>query len=144
MDRGYGEVFEESEALPGDDPFEAPLRFTHRFAFGDAPGEIVLGGGMDTRAGQHDGVESAVELSIAGSDEPMTGGQPGGGRDRCGAGESAKAASDRNRPACDQLIRTWAALIAPMPGSASSWGRLAVTRWVSSCSRSSASALSVR
>jgi hypothetical protein len=58
--------------------------------------------------------------------------------------KAANAAPEPNRPVCDQLIRTWAALIAPTPSRASSCGWAEVTRWVISRSRSSASARSVR
>jgi hypothetical protein len=34
----------------------------------------------------------------------------------------AKAASERSRPGCDQLISTWAAVTGPTPGWASSAG----------------------
>jgi hypothetical protein len=37
----------------------------------------------------------------------------------------AKAASERSRPGCDQLISTWAAVMGPMPGWASSAGATA-------------------
>jgi hypothetical protein len=40
---------------------------------------------------------------------------------------AAKAASERSRPACDQLTSTWAALIGPTPDSSSSHGATAAT-----------------
>lgn len=41
--------------------------------------------------------------------------------------KAANAASDRSRPACDQLTRIWAALIGPIPGNSSSHGATAAT-----------------
>jgi hypothetical protein len=40
---------------------------------------------------------------------------------------AAKAASERNRPACDQLTSTCAALRGPTPGTSSSHGAAACT-----------------
>ena len=51
----------------------------------------------------------------------------------------AKAASERNRPGCDQLMSTWAALIGPIPRWASSTGAMAVISWRSSASSALAS-----
>ena len=53
--------------------------------------------------------------------------------------KAAKAASDRSRPACDQLIRICAALIGPMPGSSSNHGVTAATSRSSSACNSAAS-----
>jgi hypothetical protein len=55
---------------------------------------------------------------------------------------AAKAASDRSRPAYDQLTRTWAALIGPTPGSSSSHGAMAATSRSSSARSPAASAAS--
>ena len=44
----------------------------------------------------------------------------------------AKAASDRSRPGCDQLISTWAAVTGPTPGWASSAGATIRTKMASS------------
>ena len=54
----------------------------------------------------------------------------------------AKAASERKRPGCDQALRSWAAVITPTPGSASSVGASAWTSWSSSVSSWAASAVS--
>jgi hypothetical protein len=52
---------------------------------------------------------------------------------------AAKAASERRRPACDQLTRIWAALIGPTPGSSSRQGVTAATSRSSSARSSAAS-----
>ena len=52
----------------------------------------------------------------------------------------AKAASERSRPGCDQLISTWAAVTGPTPGWASSTGAIAATSTPSSFSSWLASA----
>jgi hypothetical protein len=44
---------------------------------------------------------------------------------------AANAASERRRPACDQLTSTWAALSGPTPGTSSSQG---TTAWISTVS----------
>jgi len=54
---------------------------------------------------------------------------------------AANAASERNRPGCDQLISTCAALIGPTPVKASSCGCIAATSGSISASRSLASAV---
>jgi hypothetical protein len=55
---------------------------------------------------------------------------------------AAKAASERSRPACDQLTSTWAALIGPTPDSSSSHGATAATNRSSSARSPAASAAS--
>jgi hypothetical protein len=52
---------------------------------------------------------------------------------------AAKAASERSRPACDQLTSTWAALIGPTPGSSSSHGATAATSRSSSAASAASS-----
>ena len=41
------------------------------FAFGDAAGDVVLGGGVVLAAVEDDGVECAVELSVAAAAEAL-------------------------------------------------------------------------
>jgi hypothetical protein len=55
---------------------------------------------------------------------------------------AAKAASERSRPACDQLTSTWAALIGPTPGNSSNHGMTAATSRSSSARSPAASAAS--
>ena len=89
---------------------------------------------------KHDGVQGAVELAVAAAVEPVADGLAAARGDRAAPASAAKAASLRIRPGCDQLIRIWAAVIAPTPGRASSSGAAAVTSSSSSVSRSAACA----
>ena len=127
----------------GDDRFKAPPGLAGGLAVGGAAGEVGAGIRVHAGAGQGDGVQGPVELAVAGSAEAVAVVSPEDAWMGAAPEKAANAASERNRPVCDQLIRTWAALIAPTPGSASSCGWAEVTSRVISRSRSSASARSV-
>ena len=60
------------------------------FAFGDAAGDVVLGGGVVVAAVEDDGVEGAVELAVAAAAESVSGRLAAGGGDRRDAGESGE------------------------------------------------------
>ena len=57
------------------------------FAFGEAAGDVVLGGGVVQSPVEDDGVEGAVELAVTAAAEPMSGSLTAGGGDRGDAGE---------------------------------------------------------
>lgn len=63
------------------------------------------------------GVQGPVELPVAAAVDPAPVGRPRGSRISETPANEAIAASDRNRPGCDQLTRTWAAVIGPMPSA---------------------------
>ena len=93
------------------------------FAFGDAAGDVVLGGGVVLAAVEDDGVEGAVELAVAAAAEPVPGRLAAGGGDRVRRRRGGRRlASERSRPWCDQATISWAATIGPTPGSSSSVG----------------------
>ena len=60
------------------------------FAFGDAAGDVVAGGGVVLAAVEDDGVEGAVELAVAAAAEPVACGEAAGGGEWCDAGESCE------------------------------------------------------
>ena len=107
-------------------------------AFGDAAGDVVLGGGVVLAAVEDDGVEGAVELAVAAAAEAVADRLTARGGDGATPARRAKAASERTRPWCDQVTISWAATIGPTPGSSSSCG--ASARTCPRISRSSSSA----
>ena len=96
--------------MAGDASFEDSLDLSDRFAFGCSAGDVGLGGGVDARAGQHDGVQCPIELAIPASIEAVAGGQPGGRGDRSGSREHGEGdfgpKPARMRPADQHLSGT--------------------------------------
>jgi hypothetical protein len=121
-------ALQESEQLPGDHASQTPFDVAAAVALGGAPGNVGAGVGVGPQAHQQDGVQGAVELPVPAPVAAMAGHLPRRRRDRVGAGEGGNRGSDRNRPACDQLISTCAALSGPTPGTSSSQGATAWTR----------------
>ena len=77
------------------------------FALGDPFGDVVLGGRIVLATMQDDGVERAVQLSVAATAEPMPGRLAAGGGDRRDAGEAGEggfgADASPMRPGDDRL-----------------------------------------
>ena len=96
---------EEFVDLPSDNAFEAAFRFSAGFAFTGAFGDVGAGVGVDACSGDNDGVQRPVELRsperlrrcrLVSPEDAGMGAAPE---------KVANAASDRNRPGWDQLIR---------------------------------------
>ena len=66
-----------SEELAGDVAAEAAADFSVGFAFGSFPVAVGAGGGVGAESAEHDGVDVAVELSVAGGVESVPVGEPG-------------------------------------------------------------------
>ena len=79
--------FEDAEEVAGDVALQAALDLAGCLAFGGAAGGVGAGGGVMLEAGEHDGVQRAVELSVAAAVEPEADGLPRAGGDRGGAAE---------------------------------------------------------
>jgi hypothetical protein len=62
---------EDAEYLAGDDPFEASFGLARRLAFGESAGDVGAGCGIDAAAGQCDGVQGSVELTVAATVEAV-------------------------------------------------------------------------
>jgi hypothetical protein len=62
--------------LSGDIALQAPLDVADGLALSEAALDVVLGGAVLTHSDQHDGVERAVELSIARPVESVPGDGP--------------------------------------------------------------------
>jgi hypothetical protein len=72
--RRFGGVvasLEEAKQLAGDDSLKAAFGLSQRLAFGEAAFDVGAGGGIDAAAGQHDGVESPIELAVAAAVEAV-------------------------------------------------------------------------
>jgi hypothetical protein len=67
-------VFEEFVDAAGDVSFEAASDLSGGFAFGEAAGGVGLGFGVAAEPAEGDGVEGAVELTVAASVESVAGG----------------------------------------------------------------------
>jgi hypothetical protein len=61
--------------VPGEVAFEEADGVACCFAFGEAAGDVVAGGGVVLAGVLDDGVEGAVELSVAAAAEPVTCGE---------------------------------------------------------------------
>jgi hypothetical protein len=75
-------AFQQLEQLPGDGPLQAPTDISDALALGSAPDGVGPGSWVIAQPGQHDRVQSAVQLAVARAVQPMPGHLPGGGRDR--------------------------------------------------------------
>src|SRR5215472_5903033 len=82
-----GGPFELAVELAGDVSLEAPLDLAHGLALGGAAGDICAGGRVPADPSQHDGVQGAVELPVAGSAEAVPDDAAAGCLDRRGSGE---------------------------------------------------------
>jgi hypothetical protein len=122
-------AFQESEQLAGDDALEAALGVAAALALGGAAGHVGAGVGIGAQTHQQDGVQARLSWRSPPRSGPVAGQLPGGGGDGVGAGQGGKAASERRRPACDQLTSTCAALSGPTPGTSSSQGPLLGPGW---------------
>ena len=67
-------VFEELVDAAGDVSFEAAADVAAGFAFGEASGGVGLCFGVAAEPGEGDGVQGAVELTVASAVEPVAGG----------------------------------------------------------------------
>ena len=61
--------------MAGEVALEDPGGVTAAFAFGDAAGDVVAGGGVVVAAVEDDGVEGAVELAVAAAAEAVACGE---------------------------------------------------------------------
>jgi hypothetical protein len=124
----------------GDGALEAALDVAQALALGGPPSGVGLGLGVVAQPHQHHGVQGAVELVVPATVEAMAVTCP----DAAGIGlvpaRAANAASERNRPGCDQLTSSWAALIGPTPHTSNSQGTAAATSVAISALRLAASA----
>ena len=62
--RGWWRVLEEAVEVAGEVPFEAASGFSGGFSLADAFGDVCPGFGAVPGAGDDDGVERLVELSV--------------------------------------------------------------------------------
>jgi hypothetical protein len=129
-------AFQQLEQLPGDGPLQAPTDISDALALGSAPDGVGPGSWVVAQPGQHDRVQSAVRLAVARGFSRCLMTCPEEAGIGLAPASAAKAASERSRPACDQLTSTWAALPGPMAGSSSSrpispssWLASAVRNW---------------
>ena len=83
-------LFEYAVEVAGEVALEEPGGVAAAFAFGDAAGDVVLGGWVVLAAVEDDRVEGAVELAVAAAAEAVSGGLAAGGGDRGDAGESCE------------------------------------------------------
>ena len=65
---------QESVEVSGDVAFEGADRFAAGFAFADAAVDVVDGAWVAAGAGEGDGVDGVVELSVAAAVEAVAGG----------------------------------------------------------------------
>src|SRR5688500_13394337 len=79
--------FEVSVELTSDVALEAALDLAVGSAFGVASFGVGAGGGVVAEAAEGDDMQRAVELSVAGTVEPVADGLPGGGGGWGSAGE---------------------------------------------------------
>ncbi len=67
--------FELSEELAGDVALQAADDLAVGLAFGSSSFDVGAGGGVGAESGDHDDVDGAVELAVAGAVESVAGGQ---------------------------------------------------------------------
>lgn len=92
-------AFQELEALPGDGPLDAPPDLPTDLALSPAASRTGAGSRVVTQPYQRNRVQGPVEPAVPAAVQPMASDPPGGRRDRADAGQAAKAASERSRPA---------------------------------------------
>src|SRR6266516_1699804 len=83
-------LFEESVEVAGEVALEATVCFASCLAFLQASFDVGDRGGVGAVACDEDHVQCAVEFAVAASVEPVADCLPGGGGDRCCAGESCE------------------------------------------------------
>ena len=76
--------------MAGELTLEDPGGVASAFAFGNAAGDVVAGGGVVVSAVEDDGVEGAVELAVAAAAQAVSGCVSARGGDGGGAGESGE------------------------------------------------------
>ena len=72
----WGGVFEESVELAGDVALEAASGFSCGFAFADSLGDVGLGEGAVSAAGDGDGVQCPVQVAVAAAVEAVASSLP--------------------------------------------------------------------
>src|SRR5829696_6968400 len=142
FDRRSVVALKKPKELPGNSLLQASPDVAEALALGRAPSGIGARVGVVAEPGHHHGVERPVELAVTGAVQPVAGDLPGGRRDRAGSGQGSERRLRPQPPACDQLTRTWAALIGPTPGNSSSHGATPATSRSSSARSPAASTAS--
>src|SRR5690348_16928984 len=112
----WGRVLHDAVEVAGEIALEETDRVATALAVGNAPSDGVLCRLVVLAPVEDDGVEGAVELTVAASAKPVAYGQTAGGRERSDAGESGEGGLRADavvvRPGDDQLRSA----VGPTPG----------------------------
>jgi hypothetical protein len=138
--RGEGGGLNEAVETAGKNALQAPANVAVGLALGAASCFVVAGIFMAAEPGDRNGVQGAVEVSVAHRLSRCRVRWPLLASSGATPAREANAASLRTRPRWDQLTRSWAATTGPTPGSASNAGPAGCcgTRTSSSTSSSAA------
>jgi hypothetical protein len=117
-------VFQEAIEVSGDVAGKAAFDLSAGLALGSTTSDVVAGGWLVLDPALDQGVQCVVELAVAVTVEPITGGDwPLFAGIGATPASMANAASEWIRPGWDQAHNTVAATIGPTPNASSRSGR---------------------